>query len=162
VPPEDFATRFGHLFNTWVSLGYCPECTSDVLAGNDTIIAPALQSAYRQTTATAEVPGDEVCTINWPWLAVLLVWSTLLLVAGSLSVLLESVASARRPAAQNVRRTPVWAADRGRLEDGLLELQLPKAYSAVYDAQRSAQWAQGLMQDMDAAVEYGHTGRIFR
>lgn len=158
---EDFATRFGHLFNTWVSLGYCPQCTSDVLAGNDTLIHPSLQSSYRQATAIAVVAGNEVRTIHWPWLAVLLVFSTLLLFAGILSVVLESAAPAR-PAGQNVRRTAMWVGDVERADDSVLELRLPKACSAVFNSQRTTQWAKALMQDMDAAVRDGHASRIYR
>lgn len=162
VSPEDFATRFGHLFNTWVSLGYCPQCKSDVLAGNDTVIPSTLQLSYRQATATAVVPGAEASTINWPSLAVFLLFSALLLGAGIVSAVLESLGCARAATAQKAGRTSVWAGVGGGGEGGSLELQLPETCPAVYNSQRSTQWAKGLMQDMEAAVEDGHTGRIYR
>lgn len=161
VSSEDFATRFGQLFNRWVSLGYCPQCSSDVLAGNDTVIPSQLQPYYRKATATAVAPGDDVCKINWPWLAVFLVFAIFLFTAGIISVVLESVASAR-PNTQNTRRTALWVDDASGAKQGSTELQLPRTCSAVYDSQRSTQWAKGLMQDMEAAVQDGHTGRMYR
>ncbi|CAN8098938.1 unnamed protein product [Discula destructiva] len=122
VSPDEFAQRFGQLFNTWVSLGYCPECTSDILAGNDTAIPPNLQPSYRQAIAAAAYPGVEVYTIEWAWLAVFLVFTTVLLAAGIASVTVESVASTR---ALVQRRNGVRLEDEG----DLLELQLPRTYS---------------------------------
>lgn len=149
MSPEEFAQRFGHLFNKWVSLGYCPQCTSDVLAGNATVIPSDLQSSYRQATANMHGSGREVYAVNGAWLTVFFVLTILLLVAGVASVAVEAVASARLPRAQP--RNPIWWGQ-GEGKDGLVELQLPKMYSANAGGQRSTKWGQGLMQDMDAVA----------
>jgi hypothetical protein len=158
VAPEDFARRFGHLFNTWVSLGYCPQCIPDVLAGNNTTIPADLQPSYRSVTATTASPGEELYIIRWAWLIVFLVLSTLLLVAGITSVFVESIAVTSTGPSE--RPMPMWAAARAEDEGDLLELQLPKACSAGHNNKRSSQWAKHVMYDMEAAAAAGYPGGL--
>lgn len=133
VSPDDFAQRFGHLLNTWVSLGYCPQCTSDMLAGNDTAIPASLQPYYRQATATATYPGDQVLTINWAWLVTLLASATILLIAGVTSVVVESAVVNKSYFGRN-------AGDDEAREDVLIP-QISKDDSTAHGGLRSTQWA---------------------
>lgn len=140
VTPEQFAERFGHLLNTWVSLGYCPQCASGVLAGNSTVVPAGLQPYYRRAAATSTYPGDKTFAVNWAWLGVFLALAILLITAGAAAVSAESMAAG-----------PGTARDKRRREDAF-ELQLPKTNSTVHGGQRSTQWAKGVMQEMDTAA----------
>lgn len=152
VSPGDFAERFGYLFNTWVSLGYCPQCNSEVMPGNDTGSPPTLQPFYREATATSTYLGDQVFTISWPWLTVILAFALLLLIAGTASVVIESSVAAKLIQWDAAR----YGADR----QDMFDLQLPKTCSAYKGGLRST-WGKGVVRDMEAAAGVRHTGRTF-
>lgn len=138
VSPQQFAERFGHLFNAWVSLGYCPQCASGVLAGNSTVVPAGLQPYYRRATGTSTYPGDKTLAVNWVWLGVYLALAILLTTAGAAAVSAESMAAGAGAARDR----------RGR--DDVFLVQLPKTNST--GGQRSTQWAKGVMQEMDSAA----------
>lgn len=89
VTPDDFAKRFGHLFNTWVALGYCPQCSPEIVVGNGTVMPDALQKQYRRTKSTLTHPAPPHLTVNWAWEAVVLIIGLLLLAKGIAAIACE-------------------------------------------------------------------------
>ncbi len=90
VPPETFARRFGYVFNTWVGLGYCPECIT--LVDSDTLadMSERVRAAYREVNVTHVLYQDLVYGLSWPWVWTMVVSSAALVVLGMVSVALES------------------------------------------------------------------------
>lgn len=158
VTPDEFAQRFGKLFNTWVSLGYCPQCTSDMLAGNDTVIPTALQPLYRQVSAqTTGVNEYQVFTVNGAWLTVFFAFAATLLMVAVASVAVEVISNAKSASARTVEQQSEKEdgevnARNGHQSQGI-ETQLPQTGSSVNSCQFSPEWAKGVMQDMEAAAE---------
>lgn len=91
ISPTDFATRFGYLFNTWVGVGYCPECNS--INDNSTLNSSTqdIQRRYITVNATRQYSGEQVYLVSVPWAIAFLVSTVLLLLAGIISVIVESV-----------------------------------------------------------------------
>lgn len=89
VTPSNFAKHFGQLFNTWVALGYCPQCSPEIVVGNGTIIPAGLRQRYRQTTSTLSRPGPPQIIVNWAWEAVILALGLILLVTGIIALVFE-------------------------------------------------------------------------
>lgn len=140
VTTAQFTQRFEHLFNTWVSLGYCPQCTSNVLMGNSTGPAASLQPYYRRTTASTTAQVDQVLVLNWAWTAVFMVLAILLLVAGVTSVAI-AVMTAR--AKKSSGRPP--------RQEGI-EPQILVTNTAPHGGMYSGHWSQGGMKTMDTAA----------
>lgn len=86
VSPDDFATRFGHLFNAWVALGYCPQCSREIVLGNGSAIPAALQKQYHRTTSTLTHPAPPHLVVNWHWEAVVFIIGVVLLAKGVAAV----------------------------------------------------------------------------
>lgn len=140
VSTEQFAQRFERLLNTWVSLGYCPQCTSKVLAGNNTELPASLRPYYRQATATTRHSGDQTFDLNWAWMGVFMALAILLLIAGVTGVAVESISAGSKRGRGR----------RSRAE--MFDLQLPKTNSTANGDLRSGQWANGVVKDMDAVA----------
>lgn len=132
-----------------MSLGYCTECSAfqPLADTNATNIPSTLEPFYRSSTATVTRPGQDVFAINWAWLAVFLVFASLLLIAGVSSVAIESVVAAR----DNGMRDGAGGRTGEKDAEDLFELQLPRTCSTVNGGIRSTRWAQGVLTDMDAA-----------
>lgn len=116
VTPKDFSQRFGHLFNSWVALGYCPGCSSDIVVGNGTGIPAGIKQQYRQTMSTISSPGPPHLTVNWAWEAVILTLGLALLVVGILAIFFQ-YAKMSLPSAFGRRRTkqPMYDMDSMRM-----------------------------------------------
>jgi hypothetical protein len=86
-----FAQSLETLFNTWVGVGYCPECQSILynayLEGAD----QKVRDRYTFTTTERSVYGNPIFTISIPWIICFIICTILLLVAGIFSVIVESV-----------------------------------------------------------------------
>lgn len=89
VTPSDFAQRFGQLFNTWVALGYCPQCSPEIAVGNHSVVPTDLRQQYRQTTSTLSRPGPPHITVHWGWEAVILAFGLILLASGIIAIVFE-------------------------------------------------------------------------
>ncbi|KAJ4397145.1 hypothetical protein N0V93_001369 [Gnomoniopsis smithogilvyi] len=159
VSPTEFARNFGDLFNTWVSLGYCPQCTSDILAGNNTNIPANLQPFYRQVNATTMGAGEPVFVVNWAWIYVLIAFSASLLVVAVASVAIEAIVLARSVSEKDIN-TEGHGDERGYQSGQPAHLQLPKSCSNFTSCQPSPQWAKGVVQDIEAATGYTEQMRI--
>jgi hypothetical protein len=118
TPNSRFQSRFTSVLNTWIGLGYCPECIGIVnltglLDGTDNehspyeyssctgtecpegVLNPApLDPAARRmiwnTTANHYVTLDLIFNVDKTWAGVTLASSICLLIIGALSVILES------------------------------------------------------------------------
>lgn len=93
VTPWDFSWYFGYLFNTWVQLGLCPDCVWSLSDGNSAPPDPDMQSLYVNATNTLKFTyfSELAYENNNAWLAVYLTCCCLLLIAGVVSILFESV-----------------------------------------------------------------------
>lgn len=89
VTPSNFAQRFGQLFNTWVALGYCPQCSPGMVVGNGTDNLVNLPQQYRQSNSTLSSLGESHFTVNWAWEAAILTLSLTLLIASITAIVLE-------------------------------------------------------------------------
>ncbi|KAK2610863.1 hypothetical protein N8I77_004256 [Diaporthe amygdali] len=152
VSPVEFAQRFGQLFSTWVGLGYCPQCSSGIVV-NSTSVPANLQPRYRKTSSTVTWTGEQAFNINWAWLAVFIVFTSVLLVAAVGSVVVETMVAAKA-AKEN-------AVSRATLKSSILPLRLPTMYSTFSNGQRSPQWGKTVMQDMDTAAGAGRSWRMY-
>ncbi|KAL1870488.1 hypothetical protein Daus18300_005176 [Diaporthe australafricana] len=152
VSPDEFAQRFGHLFSTWVGLGYCPQCSSGIVV-NSTSIPADLQSRYRKTSSTTNWTGEQTFNVNWAWLAVFIGSTSIMLVAAVGSVVAETMIAAKA-AKEN-------AASRASLKNDTFPLRLPTMYSTASSGERSPQWGKTVMQDMDAAAGAGHPRMMY-
>lgn len=153
VSPDEFAQRFGHLFSTWVGLGYCPQCSSGIVV-NSTSIPASLQSRYKKASSTITWPGERVFTVNWAWLAVFIGFTSILLIAAAAAIVVETMIVAEDAKKKTARRT-ISKSD-------IVPLRLPTMYSTVSNGQRSPQWGKAVMNDMDAATGTGYSWRMYR
>lgn len=152
MSPDEFAQRFGRLFSTWVGLGYCPQCSSDVVANSSSIPAN-LQPRYKKVSSTVTWSGERVYTVNWAWLAVFIVFTSVMLVAAVGALVVENIVVAKAAKGKPTRR-PISKED-------IVPLRLPTMYSTVSNGQRSPQWGKAVMQDMNAAAGNGYRGRHY-
>jgi hypothetical protein len=89
VRSGNFRWYFSFLFNTWVTLGYCPECVS--LAGSG-FVPSVLEDYYTDTTVEISYSGyDAVYKVNKGWLAGVLITALLLVGVGAISIIIESM-----------------------------------------------------------------------
>lgn len=147
VSPDEFAQRFGHLFSTWVGLGYCPQCSSGIVVDSTSIPAD-LQPRYRKTSSTINWTGEQTFKVNRAWLTVFIVSTSIMLAAAVGSVVAETMIAAKA-AKEN-------AASHATLKNDTFPLRLPTMHSTVSSGERSPQWGKTVMQDMDAAAGAGH------
>jgi hypothetical protein len=89
VTPEDFATRFAFVFNTWVSIGYCPECLPVTLwvAVSDLDIS----KLYQPIAANRTWANDLMYHVSWLWLGLFIACSAIMLIGGILAIVVESM-----------------------------------------------------------------------
>lgn len=87
---ELFASNFGYLFNTWVGVGYCPQCSSITTLQKFNDSPPETQQLYVPVYADRS-SGKQVFKLSWPWSIAFLVSTVLLLLAGIISVVIESI-----------------------------------------------------------------------
>ena len=142
--PTDFATRFGYLFNTWVSLGYCTLCLS--IPDIPTINELGLASHYTKVNAVRQYSEDLIYTISAPWVAVFVTCTAALLFAGTISVVVESMT-----VAPDVLGYVSTVARNSRY------LHLPKTNSAMSGGERARQLGgvKVMMQDVKANADVG-------
>lgn len=152
VSPDEFAQRFGHLFSTWVGLGYCPQCSSGIMVNSSSIPAN-LQPRYKKASSTITWPGERVFTVNWAWMAVYIGVTSILLIAAVGAIVVETMAVAEAAKKKTVRRT-ISKSD-------IVPLHLPTMYSTISNGQRSPQWGKAVMNDMDAATGTGYSWRMY-
>lgn len=152
VSPDEFAQRFGHLFSTWVGLGYCPQCSSGIVV-NSTSIPASLQSRYKKASSTITWPGERVFSVNWAWLAIFIGFTSILLIAAAGAIVVETMIVAEDTKKKTARRT-ISKSD-------IVPLRLPTMYSTVSNGQRSPQWGKAVMNDMDAATGTGYSWRMY-
>jgi hypothetical protein len=87
-----FEVYFGFTFNTWVQLGYCPECLDNFLSdASEDDGAPDVSSFYINVVASRTYPADTIFHVIPGWLALYFVCSSVLLIAGIISTILESI-----------------------------------------------------------------------
>ncbi|KAJ4421999.1 hypothetical protein N0V82_003396 [Gnomoniopsis sp. IMI 355080] len=160
VTPKDFERNFGQLFNTWVSLGYCPQCTSDILSGNNTLIPANLQPFYRQVNATTLGVGGQVFVVNWAWLSVFLTFAAVLLTVAVASVVIEAIVTTRSGAGGRASGEAGEEEGKRYRRGQAVHSQLPEktCSTGVTSWQQSPQWARDVVHDMEAAT--GHVEHI--
>lgn len=93
--------------------------------------------------------GERVYTVNWAWLAVFIVFTSVMLVAAVGAIVIENMVVAKAAKGKTTRR-PISKED-------IVPLRLPTMYSTVSNGQRSPQWAKKVMQDMNVATGSGHS-----
>ncbi|KAH8660022.1 hypothetical protein BX600DRAFT_438248 [Xylariales sp. PMI_506] len=92
APAEPVAFYIQTVFNTWVSLGYCPECLPlDEDFSVYTALSSEVQDLFEPVTAKHSYTKDVVYVIDFRWWGVFLVCTILLLLLGIGSVLVESL-----------------------------------------------------------------------
>ncbi|KAH8646878.1 hypothetical protein BX600DRAFT_443848 [Xylariales sp. PMI_506] len=91
ILPSKFAWNYAQLFNTWVSVGYCPECQAITNLAQFSQSAAEIQGRYLKTTAQRTYSGALVYRLSVPWAACFLTCTVLLVVAGIAGVVVESV-----------------------------------------------------------------------
>lgn len=152
VSSDEFAERFGHLFSKWVMLGFCPQCSSAIVV-NSTSVPANLQPRYKSVTSTVTWSGESVFTISWAWLAVFIVFTSILLVAAVGAIVVETMVVAKIAKGKPVRRT-ISKSD-------IVPLRLPTMYSTVSNGQVSPQWGKTVIQDMNTAPGAGYSWRMY-
>ncbi|KAG8164844.1 hypothetical protein KVR01_005119 [Diaporthe batatas] len=148
VSPDEFSQRFGHLFSTWVGLGYCPQCSSDVVANSSSVPAN-LQPRYKKVSSTVTWSGERVYTVKWAWIVVFMVSTSVMLVAAVGAIVVENMVVAKTAKRKTARR-PISKED-------IVPLRLPTMCSTVSNGQNSPQWSKAVMQDMNVATGNGHS-----
>lgn len=92
--PSDFAVYFGNLFNTWVTVGYCPLCqpitTNETYHAmiDDGTIPP---DEYIRVPSLRTYSRNQIYRISTVWIACFTLCTVLLLIAGIVSVVVESL-----------------------------------------------------------------------
>ncbi|KAI9162714.1 FAD-dependent monooxygenase OpS4 [Paramyrothecium foliicola] len=145
----DFEWRMGHLFNTWVGLGYCPECIDmHPVYVSKADLSDDVQPLFFDTTAKHEYTGEPVFVINYKWLAVVFTCTVILLLVGTSSVIVES-----RLVAPDVLGYVSTAARNSRY----LKLPKTKLNGAMSGSERARTlgMTEVMMQDVKADAEVG-------
>lgn len=150
VTSDEFAQRFGHLFSTWVGLGYCPQCSSGIVI-NSTSIPASLQPRYKTASSTVTWPGERVFTVNWVWMTVFIVFTSIMLVAAVGAIFVEMMALSNVVNQKTARRT-ISKSD-------IVPLRLPTMYSTSSNGQKSPPW--GKTNGMDTAPGAGYSWRMY-
>lgn len=91
VKPTDFAVYFGNLFNTWVGIGYCPQCQPMITFSDYNSTEKTIQDLYKHVDAERVFSGEAIYSISIPWLVCFVICTVLLLLAGVISVAVESI-----------------------------------------------------------------------
>lgn len=90
ITSDTFASEFGYLFNTWVGIGYCPQCSSITTWATFNSNPKDIQQLYIPVNAT-RYTDEEVFQLSLPWSIAFLVSTVMLLLAGIISVVIESI-----------------------------------------------------------------------
>lgn len=135
-----------------MQLGFCPQCSSAIVI-NSTSVPANLQARYKSVTSTVTWSGESVFTINWAWLAVFIVFNSILLAAAVGAIVGETMVVAKIARGKTVRRT-ISKSD-------IVPLRLPTMYSTVSNGQISPQWGKAVMQDMNTATGAGYSWRTY-
>lgn len=91
IAPSNFSQNLAYLFNTWVSVGYCPECNAVLDTTDFTDSDASVQDLYATTSAARSFHSAEIYQIVRPWAWAFLVSTVLLLLAGVAAIVVESV-----------------------------------------------------------------------
>lgn len=103
TPPAVFESNFGQLLNTWIGIGYCPECVSTAnltcLMNNAdgsgpcqaVNMAPEERNLTRTVQAAHTYTQNLIFSVDKRFAGVTLASSVFLLLIGIVSVLVESV-----------------------------------------------------------------------
>jgi hypothetical protein len=131
----------GYIFNTWINLGYCPEC----MDAND-YLPPTRGYLYSNVTVNQISSGELVYYIRGGWYALYLASAIILLMAGIGSLLFESMS-----VAPDVLGYVSTAARNSRY------LHLPKYSGAMSGGERAAKIGhfEVMMQDVKATANVG-------
>ncbi|OIW29791.1 hypothetical protein CONLIGDRAFT_345385 [Coniochaeta ligniaria NRRL 30616] len=143
---KDFELRFGYLFNTYLGLGYCPECVT-LFKNWQTATQPAkVSKLYKTITAQVEFANDLIYVISGPWLAAFSVCAAILFLAGLAGVAVESMT-----VAPDVLGYVSTVARNSRY------LQLPKTSSAMSGGERAKTvgGVRVMMQDVKGNANVG-------
>jgi hypothetical protein len=88
---SEFADKFGLLFNTWIDIGYCPECQALVDQAAYNSSDDTLRARFVKLDDTQASEGiHTVYMIKKPWAAFFMVCTGLLLFFGVAGVIVES------------------------------------------------------------------------
>jgi hypothetical protein len=141
ITSHDFEFYMGYMFNTFVNLGYCPEC----LDAND-FLPPTRGILYSNVTGYQFAYGQQVYFLRWGWFVLYFISTILLLAAGVISLLFESMS-----VVPDVLGYVSTAARNSRY------LHLPKYSSAMSGGERSALIGhyEVMMQDVKATSDVG-------
>jgi hypothetical protein len=139
---KDFEFYFQYMFNTWVGLGYCPEC----LDANDYLPQQRTPLYALDKKALRVASGELIYYIRIGWFSLYFVSAFILLAAGVLSLLFESMS-----VAPDVLGYVSTAARNSRY------LHLPKYTSAMSGGERAAKLShfEVMMQDVKANADVG-------
>ena len=120
---------------------------------NGTSIPADLQPRYKKASSTVTLSGERVFTVNWAWMAVFIVFTSILLVAAVGAIVVEMMVVAKAARKKTARRTIS--------KSEIFPLRLPAMYSTVSNGRHSPQWGKAVMQDMDAATTAGYSWRMY-
>jgi hypothetical protein len=144
VDPPDFEPRIGYLFNTFLGLGYCPECVEVWLF--ETAQSRAGADLYIPLTAQHVYANDLVYAVSPAWLAVFAICAVVLFLGGVAGVVVESMT-----VAPDILGYVSTVARNSRY------LQLPKTSSAMSGGERAKTvgGVKVMMQDVKGNAEVG-------
>lgn len=120
---------------------------------NSTSIPASLQPRYKSASSTVTWPGERVFTVNWAWMAVFIVFTSIMLVAAVGAIFVETMVLCKGANQKTARRT-ISKSD-------IVPLRLPTMYSTISNDQRSPQWGKRVMNDMDTATGGGYSWRMY-
>lgn len=142
----DLEIRFGYLFNTFLGLGFCPECVNIAGAYSLETQTQEVKDLYKPIPAQVRYANDLVYVINGPWLAGFTVCAAILFLAGLAGVVVESMT-----VAPDVLGYVSTVARNSRY------LQLPKTSSAMSGGERAKTvgGVKVMMQDVKGKANVG-------
>lgn len=145
LDPRGLAGSFGYLFNTFLGIGYCPECVEVM----QPLIAESrveVKDLYKTVEASVTFANDLVYVINIPWLVGFAVCASILVVGGMVGVVVESMT-----VAPDILGYVSTVARNSRY------LQLPKTSSAMSGGERAKTvgGVKVMMQDVKGTANVG-------
>lgn len=120
---------------------------------NSTSVPASLQPRYKTVSSTVTLPGERVFTVNWAWMAVFIVFTSIMLVAAVGAIFVEMMVLSEVTNQKTSRRT-ISKSD-------IVPLRLPTMYSTVSNDQRSPQWGKSVIHDMGTATGAGYSWRMY-
>jgi hypothetical protein len=142
---EEFEWYMGYAFNTWVNLGYCPECV-DFNSTGWLGEFPDRVTLYDNATSNRVSWDIFVYQINHGWVAAYMICCIILFIASVMSILLEAVSVA-----------PDVFGHASSLARESRYLHLPKTSSAMNEVDRALiiGGVEIMMQDVRADANVG-------